>query len=270
MQANHAIAPLVTKYALSLLRGEDEEIRARGLFIIRCCQHVKSLTLCIHAAIALQVGSLCEHGALAEPIVELLLADTERRHRLLSLNALEEHEAPVLQVWHPLTMVQTVISMVERADLDTFTNGHVEVIYAAVASQEFKECELAEKSKRCALELTIVAVELDDWIKVFNRIRDFVLVSLCEEKEAERAAFVLEQFFYHEHLRTSAVSVFAAEKPNKEAPKAPPFFAVIKAAFGLGGNDKSRSVIFSLLKDLISIEDQLFIPHIYAILKVHF
>jgi hypothetical protein len=142
-------------------------------------------------------------------------------------------ELPVQRRWHALSVVEAVAEHLERTRAPNLSAGHLDLLAAATA--------------RLRVEGDAEAAQ---WIAVFERIKNYLLVEMCDERSCSLALQVLRAIFADPLLEPAAVSVLAAPEADRGKARAPPLFGVLKVAFGPGANPHSQKALFKLLDEL--------------------
>lgn len=201
--------------------------------------------------------SICNHMELLEPFVARLLAEHNVRRTLISLgdcpdtividsSALGTYKVtPVQTHWSAIRIVQAVAKSVQDAKLGNLEQGHLDLLFASIGSLE-----------------EFPAEEAHDWVEMFDTLKDYLLVELCDERVCEGISELLLFFLdsRNPQIRAAATSILKPESDDS----VPPLFGILKLVFPDGASS-CREVLISFLSELT--QNETFFPHVYTLVQ---
>lgn len=201
--------------------------------------------------------SICNHVELLDPFVERLLAEHNVRRSLISLkdcpekiiidsSALGTYKlTPVQTHWSAIRIVQAIAKSVQNAKLGNLEQGHLDLLFASIGSLE-----------------EFPADEVHEWVALFDILKDYLLVELCDDRVCEGISELLLFFLDSTKplIRAAATSIL---KPDSDG-SVPPLFGILKLVFP-DGAPSCRKVLLSFLSELA--QNEVFFPHVYALVQ---
>lgn len=119
-------------------------------------------------------------------------AGASRRISLPSCTGVPYELKPAARHWHVLSAARMIETLSRREGLDRLSALQLQVLYAAVRSR-------AESGAGGEPRLT------EAWVEVFQRVKDFVFVGVCDPQTIVAALGLLSAFMLHSELRETVL-----------------------------------------------------------------
>lgn len=249
---------LVASSALLRVIGEDHP-RCQELY-----QLIESILLSDTQTNVQKIGlsaissNLASHPYLLRSFVSSLLVNHEARHSLLSGKSdiplvipsscrSEYRLTPLPVTWYSLGIAQTIASHVRDGGLGNMGAERIELLAAALVNMP-----------------SFAANEIDQWKTVFDDLKDYILVELCDEKICDLVVLILKKFLFDPSLSAEAMQIML---PTPQG-TVPPLFGILKFVYAAAKNGDvapSQIAVHHFLSELA--RQPSFTPHIVSLLK---
>jgi hypothetical protein len=210
----------------------------------------------LRAGLGHLVGLLGAHPAVRKSWLRALLEDDAVRTRLLHPHeAAEAAEAardvelallidqfclenrPLRELWHPLTVAQSLADHVRVAKLDNLSLSHIDLLACCVEDAFGGENRTAFPDSETA-----------EWNRLFLQLRDHLVVELCDPSLSESVVGILRRFLFDPRTSMTAQSIFVPS--DNGAP--PPLYCIMRFMFP-DAADESQINTAGFLEELAQI-----------------
>ena len=143
---------------------------------------------------------------------------TEERKSRGSIDIEDVLLVDIRTIWHPLTIAQTVVDHVITYNLDNLNILHIELYYSAL---------------NCIDLFNLL--ELNDWKRIFNTLRDYLLVELLDETVNKYIINnIFNKYLLDENMYQIIIQIFLPYNDH-----APPLYGLLKLMFSNNNNNNN-------------------------------